>query len=72
MEHLLAGFGLRGAGIVAVLAIIGIFLLKLFPNDNNLYILGIIAIIFSILIGIILGFIEIAEKNKKLKDKFNF
>jgi hypothetical protein len=71
MEHSLSGFGLKGAGIIAVLAIIGIILIKFFPQDNNLYILGIIAIVAAILIGVFLGFMELAERYKKMKDPYN-
>lgn len=65
----LSGFGLKGTGTVAVLFIMGI-VLKFATTDDNLNILGIIAIVAAITIAIILGGIEIAERNKKLNEKF--
>lgn len=71
MEHSLSGFGLRGGGVVAVLFIIGIILVKFFATDDILYVLGITAIAASIFVGVVIGIMEIAERNKKLKNPFN-
>lgn len=71
MEHSLSGFGLKGGGVVAVLSIIGVMLVKFFATDDILYDLGITAIFASILLGIMIGIMEIAERYKKFKDPFN-
>lgn len=71
MEHWLSGFALKGGGVVAVLFIIGIILVKFFTTDDILYVLGITVIAASIFIGIVIGIMEIAERNKKLKNLFD-
>ncbi|MFH1036618.1 MAG: hypothetical protein V1756_00920 [Patescibacteria group bacterium] len=54
--------------VLIVLGIGGFFIYK-FTDQSNL---GLFTLISAIVLGIILGIIEIAERVKKLNNKFNF
>lgn len=66
MELSLSRFGLKGVGAAAVLFVGGFCLYK-FTDQSDL---GLFTLISAIVIGIILGVIEIAERIKKLNNPF--